>query len=104
MSVKAAFQADETNDSDGPTDDGPHPLMPRHKPDAQSAAPKASFAVLRLLVARPGFGQEQTVGTPTLPAPSDCEQPIAPPILSDRCCSKERTAEDCRKPTLELKI
>lgn len=34
---------------------------------------------------------------------SACEQPVAPPILSDRC-TEERTAEVCRRPTSELKI
>ena len=41
-----------------PTDDGPHPLTAYPKPDAQGAAPKVRFVVLRLQVARPGFGQK----------------------------------------------
>lgn len=42
-----------------PTDDGPHPLAARPQPDSQGAAPNVSFAVLRSLVAGPGFGQKQ---------------------------------------------
>ena len=41
-----------------PTDDGPNPLTACPKPDAQGAALKVSFAVLRLHVARPGIGQK----------------------------------------------
>lgn len=45
-----------------PTDDGPHPLTACPKPDAQGAARKVSFAVLRSQVARPGVGQELSFG------------------------------------------
>ena len=51
----------KTSDRYGPTDDGPHPLTTCPKPDAQGAAPKVSFAVLRSQVARPGFGHEQSL-------------------------------------------
>jgi len=51
-------QAGATVDRFWPTDDSPHRLTARHKPDAQGAAPKVSFTVLRPQVARPGFGQE----------------------------------------------
>jgi hypothetical protein len=47
------------NDRIWPIDDGPHPLTACHKPDAQGAAPKVSFAVLRSQVARPDIGQER---------------------------------------------
>jgi hypothetical protein len=44
-----------------PADDGLHQLNASPKPDAQGAASKISFAVLYSSVARPGFGQKQSL-------------------------------------------
>jgi len=61
MSNVECLLLDSISDGSWLTDDGPRSLTARHKPDAQGAAPKVSFTVLRSQVARPGFGQEQAL-------------------------------------------
>jgi len=61
MSNVECLLLDSISDGSWLTDDGPRSLTARHKPDAQGAAPKVSFTVLRSQVARPGFGHERAL-------------------------------------------